>query len=67
MSLNNILIEAIKEAKDGNFEKIELVEEDNEVELYIIQGKQGIGWVTNDVKDELGNIKRKDIQKLKRI
>lgn len=66
MSLNNILIEAVKEAKDANFEKIELVEEDNDVELYFIQGEQGIGRVNNDIKDELRTIKRKDIQKLKK-
>lgn len=66
MSLLNVLSEALKEAKEGKFDKIELVHEDSDVELYYIQGNQGMGVVRNDLKNELWNIKKNEIQKLKK-
>ena len=59
------LNEAIEAAKNDGFDRIELVHEDSDLEIYYYKGGNGVGSLANEYKECLWQLTRKDIAELK--
>ena len=59
------LKDATQIAKEENFDKIELVFEDGDMEVFLCKGHTGIGNLMNDYKSDLLDLTKKDVTRLK--
>jgi hypothetical protein len=58
------LNDAVQAARNGGFDRIELVHED-EVEIYFCKGNSAIGSLANEYRKNLWELTRKDLSQLK--
>ncbi len=59
------LSDAVEVARNDGFDKIELVHEDKDVEIYFYKGNNGIGSLANEYRKHLWALTRKDLSQLK--
>jgi signal recognition particle GTPase len=65
--LVNSLKEIYHEAKQAGADSIEITNEDNDIEVYLMVGATGIGKIDNSMKDALYKLRKKDTVELKRM
>jgi signal recognition particle GTPase len=63
--LANSLKEIYHQAKQAGADSIEITNEDNEIEVYLMVGDTGIGKTDNSMKEALYKLRKKDTVKLK--
>jgi hypothetical protein len=59
------LSDAVQAARNDGFDKIELVHEDKDVEIYFCKGNSGIGGLANEYRKHLWGLTRKDLSQLR--
>lgn len=65
--LLNSLKEIYHEAKQAGADSIEITNQDNNIEVYLMVGNTGIGKTDNSMKDALNKLRKNDTVELKRM
>ncbi len=65
--LANSLKEIYHQAKQAGADSIEITNEDNNIEVYLMVGNTGIGKTDNSMKDALYKLRKNDKVELKRM
>ena len=65
--LANNLKEIYHQAKQAGADSIEITNEDNNIEVYLMVGNTGIGKTDNSMKDTLYKLRKNDTVELKRM